>query len=142
MVKRQVRVKVKGKWHTVEVEDSHRQPFQVIVDGETLEVEVRPGPGTSASTVEQPATSAAVGPVGLSAITQGDRRIIRSPMPGRIVSVSVKVWDEVTPISELCVLETMKMEQSIRLSQQGIIRAVFIEPGQTVAAGEPLIQLG
>ena len=33
------------------------------------------------------------------------------------------------------------MEQSIRLSQQGIIRAVFIQPGQSVSVGEPLIQL-
>jgi len=35
----------------------------------------------------------------------------------------------------------MKIEQSVRISQRGIIRAVFVQPGQNVYVGEPLIQL-
>ncbi len=136
---RQIRVKVQGKWHTVEVEELQRQPFQVTVDGETMEVEVEPG-DISPSSGRLTAAEAA-GPVGLSAITGEDRKVIHSPMPGRIVVVSVKVWDEVTPGTEVCILETMKMEQSVRVSQRGTIRAVFIQPGQNVALGDPLIQL-
>ena len=62
-------------------------------------------------------------------------------MSGRIVSLSVKVWDEVESGTEVCVLEAMKMEQSVRLSQSGTIRAVFVQPDETVAAGTPLIQI-
>ena len=142
-MKRQIRVKVRGKWHTVEVEEPQRYPFQVTVDGEVMDVEVEVGQQQwdPASTSSKPPAAEPAGPVGLNAITQEDQKIIRSPMPGRIVSISVDVWDQVTSGTELCVLETMKMEQSIRLSQQGVIRAVFIHPGQNVSVGEPLIQL-
>ena len=136
---RQIRVKVRGKWHTVEVEEPQRHPFQVTVDGETLEVEVEPGDASSIS--GRPTAAEAAGPVGLAAITGEDNRIIRSPMPGRIVAVSVKVWDLVTPGMEVCILETMKMEQSVRVSHRGTIRAVFIQPGLNVSLGDPLIQL-
>lgn len=136
---RQIRVKVRGKWHTVEVEEPLRHPFQVTVDGETLEVEVEQGDPSSISGRRTAAEAAR--PVGLAAITGEDRKVIRSPMPGRIVAVSVKVWDTVIPGTEICTLETMKMEQSVRVSQRGTIRAVFIQPGENVSMGDPLIQL-
>lgn len=140
-MKRQIRVKVQGKWHIVEVEDSQSYPFRLMVDGVEVEVEVDRQSLTQGLSEERPKRPETPGPVGLSAISQEDRKVIRSPMPGRIVSVSVKVWDEVSPGTEICVLETMKMEQSVRVSQQGIIRVVFIRPGQNVSVAEPLVQL-
>lgn len=136
---RQIRVKVRGKWHTVEVEEPQRHPFQVTVDGETLEVEVEQGDTSAIST--RRTTAEAARPVGLAAITGEDKKVVRSPMPGRIVAVSVKVWDPVTPGTEICILETMKMEQSVRVSQRGTVRAVFIQPELNVSMGDPLIQL-
>ena len=140
-MKRQIRMKVQGKWHTVEVEEPHRYPFRVTVDGEEIDVEVGPEPLGTISDSPWSSPTGAAGPPGISAITQEDKKIIRSPMPGRIVSVSVKIWDEAEPGTEICVLETMKMEQSVRLSQKGTVRVVFVQPGLNVAAGTPLIQL-
>ncbi|MBI4339921.1 MAG: hypothetical protein HY680_08215 [Chloroflexi bacterium] len=141
-MKRQIRVKVKDAWHIVEVDDPPQYPFQIVVDGEAITVEVDAqgisGPPRPSRPAPAPAQARVVGLVG---ITQENEKIIRSPMPGRIVSVSVKVWDQVEPNKELCILETMKMEQSILMSRQGTVRAVFIRPGQNVAAGDPLIQL-
>ena len=140
MVKRQIRVKIKGTWHTVEVEESQRYPLQVIVDGEAMSVEVESVSVASSVGKRPPAREAAKSP-GLSAITQEDRKIIRSPMPGRIVSVTANVWDELEAGAEVCILETMKMEQSVKLANDGTVRAVFVQPGQSVIAGTPLIQL-
>ncbi len=140
-MKRQIRVKIRGNWHTVEVEDPQRYPFQVTVDGETLDVEIDSGSVTTTPDASRPHLTESAGPPGISAITGQDKKIIRSPMPGRIVSLSVKVWDEVESGTEVCVLEAMKMEQSVRLSQSGTIRAVFVHPDETVAAGTPLIQI-
>ncbi len=141
-MKREIRVKVRGKWHTVEVDEPQRYPFRVTVDGEVMEVEVESQAGAAASPEDRPKpTAPVVGPVGLSAITQQDQKIIRSPMPGRIVSVSVKVWDVVAPGTEICIMETMKMEQSVRFSHEGTVRAVFILEGHNVSVGEPLVQL-
>ena len=138
---RQIRVKVRGKWHTVEVEESQGNPFKVKVDGEVIEVEVGQQPGPPTPPPTKPTVAESSGPVGVMAITQEDKKIIRSPMPGRIVAISVKVWDQVTPGTEVCILETMKLEQGIHVSQRGTIRAIFIVPGQSVASGDPLIQL-
>ena len=140
MVKRQIRVKVKGTWHTVEVEESQRYPLQVVVDGEAMSVEVESGSVASSVSKRPQAREAAKSP-GLAAITQEDRKIIRSPMPGRIVSVTANVWDELEAGAEVCILETMKMEQSVKLANDGTVRAVFVQPGQSVIAGTPLIQL-
>ncbi|MBI2935417.1 MAG: acetyl-CoA carboxylase biotin carboxyl carrier protein subunit, partial [Chloroflexi bacterium] len=42
---------------------------------------------------------------------------------------------------EVCVLEAMKMEQSIRASRSGTVHKVFMAPGLSVQAGDPLIEL-
>lgn len=136
-MKRQINVRVRGKWHTVEVEEPQQYPFKVTIDGEVLEVEVE----VPQEVVARPTRREETGSIGLSAIAQEDEKLIRSPMPGQIVTVSVDVWSEVASGTEVCILETMKMEQSILASRSGTVRAVFIHPGQSVAAGDPLIQL-
>ena len=140
MVKRQIRVKIKGTWHTVEVEEPQKYPIQVVVDGEAMSVEVESGSIASPASQRPSAREAAASP-GLAAITQEDKKIIRSPMPGRIVSVTASVWDELEAGAEVCILETMKMEQSVKLANDGTVRAVFVQAGQSVVAGTPLIQL-
>ena len=143
MVKRQIRIKVKGTWHTVELEEPQKYPFQMVVDGETMAIEVQAGQIQHSPQNENtnlPKQDHAT--PGLSAIIQEDKKIIRSPMPGRIVSITAEVWDKLETGAEVCVLETMKMEQSIKLSHGGTVRAVFVATGQTVVAGTPLIQLG
>lgn len=141
MVKRQIRVRVRGKWHTVEVEEPQQYPFRVTVDGETLDVEVEVGPSPVAPAPARKTEPQPPAGVGLPTIVEEDVKIIRSPLPGRIVSVSVQVWDEVSAGVEVCVLESMKMEQSIHMSHTGVVRAVFVQPGDNVAVGDPLIQL-
>ncbi len=143
MVARRIRVRVRGTWHTVEVPEAGGYPIRLLVDGEPLEVEVEveaEGPA-SARQRAAPSPARAPGPVGLQGITESGSKLVRSPMPGRIVIVAVKVWDRLMPGSEVCILETMKMEQSVQVALEGVIRAVFIEPGDSVNAGDPLIQL-
>ena len=141
MVKRQLRVKVRGKWHTVEVDEPQQYPLQVTVDGETLDVEVDVGSSQDAPAPVRRTESETTGGVGHPTIVEEDHKILRPPLPGRIISVSANVWDKVTPGIEVCVLESMKMEQSIHMSQTGIVRAVFVQAGDHVAISDPLIQL-
>ena len=143
MVKRQIRIKVKGTWHTVELEEPQKYPFQMVVDGETMAIEVQSGqidhsPQNENSNLLKQDNATP----GMPAITQEDQKIIRSPMPGRIVSITTEVWDKLEAGAEVCVLETMKMEQSIKISNGGTVRAIFVESGQNVTAGTPLVQLG
>jgi propionyl-CoA carboxylase alpha chain len=65
---------------------------------------------------------------------------ILSPMPGAIVSVSVKAGDWVVEGQELLVMEAMKMQNIIKSEVKGEVEAVFIKSGDSVAVDEILIK--
>jgi biotin carboxyl carrier protein len=62
-------------------------------------------------------------------------------MPGRVVTLLVKEGDAVGPGQGLVVLEAMKMENEIQAEQEGVVKRIFVEQGQTVEGGDPLFEL-
>jgi propionyl-CoA carboxylase alpha chain len=66
-------------------------------------------------------------------------RLVRSPMPGLIISVGVGEGQDVKAGQELCVLEAMKMENVLRAERDGTIAEVTIKPRDTVAADQVLL---
>ncbi|KAK9879381.1 hypothetical protein WA026_006452 [Henosepilachna vigintioctopunctata] len=64
-----------------------------------------------------------------------------APMPGVIKSVSCKVGDKVTEGQELCVVEAMKMQNSMTAGATGTIKVVNIEKDQTVGENDVLIEI-
>lgn len=134
-----MRMKVNGEWYDVEVGDVYQSPVEVVVDGETYLVEVGaasdglPAPKMrQAPKVEQP---------GLRGITEGDERVIRSPLPGKVVSVSATKGQMLEAGDEICVLESMKMEQSVRMAKGGMVKNIKIKAAQNINAGAPMIEL-
>ncbi len=67
------------------------------------------------------------------------QEIIEAPIPGKIISVSVKVGDKAKEDGELCSLLSMKMQNPILSPVDGTVVEVKIEEGQTVETGEVLI---
>ena len=61
-------------------------------------------------------------------------------MPGTILSVQVSAGDAVAVGQELCVLEAMKMKNSIKSPRDGVISSVGVHEGQNVAHGTLLIE--
>ena len=70
---------------------------------------------------------------------QDTSRLVRSPMPGLIVSVTVTPGQDVKIGQELCVLEAMKMENVLRAERDGVVGEVEIQPRDTVAADQVLM---
>lgn len=68
-------------------------------------------------------------------------KLVLSPMPGVVFSVNVKVGDKVVPGQEVAVVEAMKMQNALRAVSDGVVKAVHVKKGQTVAADETLIEL-
>jgi biotin carboxyl carrier protein len=66
---------------------------------------------------------------------------VRSPMPGRIVKVNVKVGDEVNVGDPLLVVEAMKMENEIKAKSAGKIAEVHVTAGATVEGNSKLVTL-
>ena len=61
-------------------------------------------------------------------------------MPGRVISILVRPGDRVTAGQEVCVVEAMKMEQSIRATRNGVVKEVLVQPMDSVRTNDPLLE--
>jgi pyruvate carboxylase subunit B len=143
--------------------------FNVFVDGQYYEVEVECTSGAPVITGITPGMMAAAGGAGVTpavaaprpaaaapaaapkpaaaaapaeaALASGDVPL-RAPMPGMIISYSVKVGDKVNTGDLVCILEAMKMQNSLPAPASGTIKAVNFEPGASVAKDAIILVIG
>jgi pyruvate carboxylase subunit B len=122
--------------------------FSVFVDGRHYEVEVEctsgapvlsgvapaVAPAPRAAAAPAPAAPAApqpAAPAPAEALAAGEVPL-RAPMPGMIISYNVKVGDKVNTGDLVCVLEAMKMQNSLPAPAAGTVSAINFEPGASV----------
>jgi biotin carboxyl carrier protein len=67
---------------------------------------------------------------------------ISAPLPGRIISLKVKVGDTVNAGDEVVVLEAMKMENSINSDYSGTVQQILVAEGDNVATDAVLMIVG
>ena len=141
--------------------------FNVFVDGAYYEVEVECTSGAPVITSLAPASSAGFQPVAApkpaaapapaaapkpapaskpaaapaAALAAGEVPL-RAPMPGMIISYSVKVGDQVATGDLVCVLEAMKMQNSLPAPASGPIKSINFEPGASVAKDAVILVIG
>lgn len=140
-----LRIKVGDNWYDVEVGELTHSPVQVTVEGETFLVEVEGLPSTPQARprrgrTQTPGIMVPPPPTRGSAGT-GPDNIIVSPLSGRVISILVRPGDTVSAGQEVCVVEAMKMEQSIRTTRDGVVKEVLVQPMDTVRTNDPLIEL-
>lgn len=68
-------------------------------------------------------------------------RPVTAPMPGLIVRVHVQPGDIVHPGQGVIAMEAMKMENELRATTAGTVKAVLVQPGQAVEKGAVLVEL-
>lgn len=151
---RNYRIRVAGNVYQVEVDDSGKSPMEVTVNGRPFTVEVEWQGAPSEATVRPeivptntpPSTSSAPArplvqppPPRVSDAERNTTMIVDAPMPGVILEVRIKPGDSVSRGDELCVLEAMKMRNSILAPRAGEIGEVFVAAGAKVAYGDPLV---
>ena len=99
--------------------------FRVHVEGRIVEVVLR----------EATAAAASGAPAG-----RGPARL-EAPMPGKVVRVLVAPGVEVLPGTGLVVVEAMKMENELKATRAGRVRAVHVAEGQAVESGALLVEM-
>ncbi|KAM7111670.1 propionyl-CoA carboxylase alpha chain isoform 1-T1 [Molossus nigricans] len=77
----------------------------------------------------------------LEKVAEDTSSILRSPMPGVVVAVSVKPGDMVSEGQEICVIEAMKMQNSMTAGKTGKVKSVHCKAGDTVGEGDLLVEL-
>ena len=140
-----LRVKVGDRWYTVTVGDLTRSPVEVTVDGETFQVEIEGLEGLAPPPPSRRRSSSTAQPVSPPPSTSPTAvfsdNVLRSPMPGRVLSIMVRPGDAVAAGDEVCVVEAMKMEQSIRSTRDGVVKEVHVQPMDSVSLDDPLVEL-
>ncbi len=127
--------------------------FNITVNGQTYEVDVEEvgsapaaAPVRAAAPVAAPAPVAAApkaapAPAAAPKASAGAGDPVKSPMPGNILDVKVKVGDKVSNGTCLVVLEAMKMENEIPAPKDGTVTSVLVNKGATVNAGDVLVTI-
>jgi len=69
----------------------------------------------------------------------GGPQQVTAPMPGKVVRVLVSPGDAVVPKQGLVVVEAMKMENELKATRAGTVKAVCAVEGQSVEAGALLV---
>ena len=67
-------------------------------------------------------------------------KAVRSPMPGLVVAIAVSEGQEVKAGETLAVIEAMKMENILRAERDGVIKAIRVKPGDSVAVDAVIVE--
>ncbi|ARC88701.1 acetyl/propionyl/methylcrotonyl-CoA carboxylase subunit alpha [Rhodovulum sp. MB263] len=67
-------------------------------------------------------------------------KLLLCPMPGLIVTVDVEEGQEVQEGQALCVVEAMKMQNTLRAEKKGIVARINAGPGESLAVDEVIME--
>lgn len=126
--------------------------LKITVNGTAYDVQVEENGGAQAAPVLSSAPSAAAPKTAAPAAAPAAAKpaakpaaagseTISCPMPGTIVTVSVKVGQSVKKGDILVILEAMKMENEIMAPHDATVAAVMVNKGESVDTGTPLVSL-
>lgn len=120
---------------------------EVTVNGVVYQVKIENNEVVNAvpASVQPTAAPVAVAPVSPAtpaAPAAGSGKPVKSPLPGVIVAVKVKVGDAVKNGQVVAVLEAMKMENEIQAEFDGVVTSVNVSQGDSILEGAPIVTIG
>jgi biotin carboxyl carrier protein len=150
------KVKVGDKEYTVKIVEEKEGALEIDVDGTKLTVSLESlekAAGTQQATVSQveakkeeakpvaqpvaqPATPPPPPPAQQTQVAVG---AITSRVPGKIKEVKVSEGQSVKRGDTVIIMESMKMEIEVKANKDGVVKAIYVKPGQFVTQGAPLI---
>ncbi|NLE03023.1 MAG: biotin/lipoyl-binding protein [Fibrobacter sp.] len=113
-------VSVNDKKYSVSISGNN-----ATVNGKSYKIDVKEG-------TDAPAAAPA-------ATAGGQNTVVKSPLPGLVLRLNVKVGDTVDNGNELLVLEAMKMETPIKSPVSGTVTSIEVGQGDQVTTGQVLI---
>jgi len=137
-----IHVKIEDTTYEVSVGDLSARPVIASVDGQDFEV--WPEEMSVPTEISTPTSSAQ--PVTISLVekpmeaSNGDTRSVKAPLPGVIIEIQVSEGDRVAYGQALCVLEAMKMKNTIRANREGRIKKIHAAIGDQVQHSAVLME--
>ncbi|MCI7576452.1 MAG: biotin/lipoyl-binding protein [Bacteroidales bacterium] len=131
---------INGHSYEVAVNEIENQLAEVTVNGTTFQVQIEKEQKAAVAPIRR-IQSASVTTQTAAATQAKGIQTVKSPLPGSIVKVNVKVGDQVKAGDELLTMESMKMENSIKSEYTGVVKAVLVEAGKNVMQDDKLIEI-
>ncbi len=103
--------------------------YKMEVAGETIEIKI-------ISETEQIISKLGIG----KKENQKNTKII-APMPGLILDILVNISNNVTKGDSIIIIEAMKMENTIKIQHDAIIKNILVQKGQSIEKGQILFEL-
>ena len=142
---KEYKYRINGNPYTVKVGDIDNNLAKVEVNGVPYKVELEKTekPVTIVSKPRPPAAPRT--DTGAKVITKAPVSAsgfqVKAPLPGVVMSVQVKVGDNVKASDTVVMLEAMKMENAIHAGQDGKVASIAVNVGDSVLDGAVLITL-
>lgn len=137
---KEYKYRINGLKFTVSVGDVVDNEVSVEVNGVPYKVELEKKTAPQKPALSQSGKTAGISgsvktaekPVKASPVKSGNASAVKSPLPGTIMSISVKVGDSVKSGDTVCVLEAMKMENDVKTTVSGTVKQILVNPGDAV----------
>ena len=138
---KEYKFKIGDKDYAATVAEREDGTLEVTVDGKIYNVEL-PERKKAPVPVVKPAVvqAAPVASAPVAAKPAGSNAVI-APLNGKITQILVKAGDTIAAGDTVCMLEAMKMENSITAEFGGTVKAVLVNVGDQVDGGQALVEL-
>lgn len=150
---KEYKYKINGLKFTVQVGDIVDNEANVMVNGVPYKVELdKRAPqkaalaqsgktNTGKELAQKMAPAAAASKPASKPAGNGAAGAIKAPLPGTVMSIDVKVGDQVSVGQKVAVLEAMKMENDIRSDKAGTVSKICVSSGDAVLEGADILIL-
>ena len=137
---KEYKFKINGKEYNVAIGEAEGKMLSVNVNGAEYQVELENAP--AAAPVAAPVAAAPKAEPAAAPKPAGAGLVVKSPLPGIIISVDVKEGQAVKRGQKVAVIEAMKMENDILAEADGTITAIHARKGDSVLEGADIVTIG
>ena len=141
---KEYKYKINGMKFTVAVGDISDNEVKVEVNGVPYKVELDKAAPQKPALSQSGKTQGISGAVTTSTpspkpVMAGSPDAVKSPLPGTIMAISVKVGDTVKSGDTVCVLEAMKMENDVKTIKSGTVKQILVNVGDAILEGTDIM---
>lgn len=140
---KEYKYKINGNEYKVTVGEIDGNMANIEVNGTPYKVEIeerqvkKVAPVAAVKAAAPAAPTVQVAKPAAAASAGGE--VVKSPLPGVVNDIKVKVGDAVKAGQVVVILEAMKMENNINASKDGVIKSILVNKGDSVLEGTDLL---
>ena len=141
---------LEGKSFNLDIEKKEGHFYHLEYKGKTYNVQVLPGDdekkpkirvnGLSYETELIDKYDELIKSLGMESMTKVEIKELKSPMPGLVIKIDVKLGDVISKGDPIMILEAMKMENIIKSRGEGTIAEIYVKEGIAVEKNELLVR--